>query len=160
MLEVDCRERVFRASSAGESLADATAQVFWSASSCTQARIRIAIAPPPAAGEEAVQEFDPATSEMQPAAPAAAPISLTAIYDGPDGFARLIEDFASGAHAFSLEDFRASYSPAQWTELRQRLAEAGFRGARVHLQVQLSDQMRQFLGASTARAEVPNVILE
>ncbi|MBN8263509.1 MAG: hypothetical protein J0M21_02515 [Xanthomonadales bacterium] len=160
VLEVDCRERVFRASSAGESLADATAQVFWSANSCTQARIRIAIAPPPAGGEEAVQEFDPATSEMQPATPAAAPISLTAIYDGPDGFARLIEDFASGTHAFSLEDFRASYSPAQWTELRQRLAEAGFRGARVHLQVQLSDQMRQFLGASSARAEVPNVILE
>ena len=73
---------------------------------------------------------------------------------------RLIEDFASGAHAFSLEDFRASYSPAQWSELRQRLAEAGFRGARVHMQVQLSDQMRQFLGASSARAEVPNVILE
>jgi hypothetical protein len=160
VLEVDCRERVFRASSAGESLADATAQVFWSASSCTQARIRIAIAPPVAAAAEPVQEFDPATSEMQAVAPAAPPISVTVLYDGPEGFARLIDDFQSGTHAYALEDFRASYSPAQWGELRQRLAEAGFRGARVFLGIQLSDQMKQFLGASTARAEVPTVILE
>ena len=46
------------------------------------------------------------------------------------------------------------------TLLRQRLAEAKFRSARVFLQVELSDQMKQYLGASTARAEVPSVILE
>ncbi|WP_240097931.1 type VI secretion system protein [Thermomonas flagellata] len=157
VLEVDCRERVFRASSAGESLADATAQVFWSPSSCTQARIRIAVAPPaPEGGPE--QEFDPATSQMHAAA--VPPVVLTAIYEGADGFARLVSDFASGAHAFALEDFRASYSPAQWAELRPRLAQMGFRGARVFLQVAPSDQLQQFLGARGARAEVPSQILE
>jgi hypothetical protein len=30
----------------------------------------------------------------------------------------------------------------------------------VFLKVELSDQMKQYLGASTARAEVPSVILE
>ena len=36
VFEVECRERSYRASSAGESLADAKAQVFWSPSSCLQ----------------------------------------------------------------------------------------------------------------------------
>ena len=69
-------------------------------------------------------------------------------------------DFANGSHAFGLDDFRESYSPAQWSDLRGRLAVAKFRSARVFLQVNLSDEMKQFLGARTARAEVPNVILE
>jgi type VI secretion system protein ImpL len=150
---------VYRASSAGESLADAKAQVFWSASSCLEARIRISVAAPPADDGEALQEFDPDTSAMQPAQAGEA-ISLTRIYAGPEGFAELIADFAGGSHAFGVEDFRASYSPAQWGQVRQRLADARFRGARVFLQVELSDQMKQFLGARTARAEVPNVILE
>ena len=160
VFEVECRERVYRASSAGESLADATAQVFWSAGSCLQARIRLSIAAPPVEGAEAVQEFDPATSQMVDAAPAGEPISLTRIYAGPDGFAKLIEEFAGGSRVFAVEDFRESYSPAQWSELRQRLAEAKFHSARVFLKVELSDQMKQYLGASTARAEVPSVILE
>ena len=160
VFEVECRERVYRASSAGESLADATAQVFWSAGSCLQARIRLSIAAPPAEDAEVVQEFDPATSQMVDAAPAGEPISLTRIYAGPEGFAKLIEEFAGGSRVFAVEDFRESYSPAQWSELRQRLAEAKFRSARVFLQVELSDQMKQYLGASTARAEVPSVILE
>lgn len=160
VFEVECRERVYRASSAGESLADATAQVFWSAGSCLQARIRISIAPPPDPAAAGVQEFDPETSEMRASSPAAAPITLTRIYQGPEGFAQLISDFAGGAHAFGVEDFRQSYSPAQWGDVRQRLAAAKFRTARVFLQVDLSDQMKQFLGARTARAEVPNVILE
>jgi type VI secretion system protein ImpL len=159
VFEVECRERVYRASSAGESLADAKAQVFWSASSCLEARIRISVAAPPAEDGEALQEFDPDTSAMQPAQAGEA-ISLTRIYAGPEGFAELIADFAGGSHAFGVEDFRASYSPAQWGQVRQRLADARFRGARVFLQVELSDQMKQFLGARTARAEVPNVILE
>ena len=160
VFEVECRERVYRASSAGESLADATAQVFWSAGSCLQARIRISITAPVEETAEAVQEFDPATSEMLAAKPPAAPISLTRIYAGPEGFAKLIEEFAGGSRVFAVEDFRESYSPAQWSEVRQRLAEAKFRSARVSLQVELSDQMKQYLGASTARAEVPSVILE
>ena len=161
VFEVECRERVYRASSAGESLADATAQVFWSPSSCLQARIRIAMVAPPPEGAPQLQEFDPATSQMQPVPPPEGEVlTLTRIYAGPDGFAELIRDFAGGSHAFGVEDFRASYSPAQWGELRQKLADAGFRSARVFLQVELSDEMKQFLGASNARAEVPSVILE
>ena len=157
--EVECRERVYRASSAGESLADATAQVFWSPSGCLQARIRIAMRLPAAAGE-ALAAFDPDSSEMVAEPQAPGELSLTRIYPGPEGFAQLVADFAGGSRAYTVEDFRASYSPAQWAALRQRLAEAGFRGARVFLQVELSDQMKQYLGASNARAEVPSVILE
>ena len=158
--EVECRERVYRATSAGESLADATAQVFWSASSCLQAKIRISVVPPAQVGADTTQEFDPETSEMRAAAPPVAPINLTKLYDGQEGFAQLVADFATGSHAFGLDDFRESYSPTQWSDLRARLAAAKFRSARVFLQVNLSDEMKQFLGARTARAEVPNVILE
>jgi hypothetical protein len=164
VLEVECRERVYRANSAGASLADATAQVFWSPSSCMQARVRISIATPAPKQTEVnpVQEFDPATSQMRPAdtAPAAPDLSLVRTYVGADGFAALIKDFTSGAHAFGVEDFRDSYSPAQWTQLRPKLDAAGFRGARVFLKVELSDEMKRYLGASTARAEVPSEILE
>ena len=160
VFEVECRERVYRATSAGESLADAKAQVFWSPSSCLEARIRVSFAAPAEEAVEATQEFDPDTSEMQAVEAPAEQLSLTRIYAGPEGFARLIEEFSGGAHAFGVEDFRESYSPAQWGELRQKLAAAKFRSARVFLQVELSDQMKQYLGASTARAEVPSVILE
>ena len=161
VFQVECSQRNFRASSAGASLADATAKVFWSPSSCLTASIQINMVAPPPETAQPVQEFDPETSQMQAAAePEGESISLTRIYEGPEGFKRLIEDFASGARAFGIEDFRDSYSPAQWSDLRQKLADAKFRSARVFLQVELSDEMKQYLGASTARAEVPNVILE
>lgn len=160
VFEVECRERVYRASSVGDSLADAKAQVFWSAANCLQARVRINMAVPPPETSAPVQEFDPETSQMQAAAAPPEEIGLTRIYAGPDGFKELIEDFASGSHVYAAEDFRASYSPAQWADLRKRLSEAGFRSARVFLQVELSDEMKRYLGASTARAEVPSVILE
>ncbi len=108
-----------------------------------------------------MQEFDPATSEMRAETPPPLPpINLTMLYDGQEGFAQMVTDFANGSHAFGLDDFRDSYSPAQWRELRGRLAAAKFRSARVFLKVDLSDEMKLFLGARTARAEVPNVILE
>src|SRR5690606_38058354 len=142
VFQVECSQRNFRASSAGASLADATAKVFWSPSSCLTASIQISVVPPPDEEATAIQEFDTETSEMQAVAPEVEPISLTRIYEGPDGFKALIEEFSSGVHAFSVEDFRGSYTPAQWSELRQQLAAARFRSARVFLQVELSDQMR------------------
>ena len=163
VLEVECRERVYRASSAGASLAEAIGQVVWPPSSWKQGPIRISMASPAPkqAATAPVQEFDPATSQMQPvAAPAAPDLSLVKTYVGVYGFAALIKDFANGAHAFGVEDFRDSYSPAQWTQLRPKLDAAGFRGARVFLKVDLSDEMKRYLGASTARAEVPSEILE
>lgn len=160
VFQVECSQRNFRATSAGASLADAAAKVFWSPSSCLTASIQINMVAPPPEDAEAVQEFDPDTSEMQAAETPGEQISLTRIYEGPEGFKRLIGEFSGGARAFGIEDFRESYSPAQWSEVRQKLADARFRSARVFLQVELSDEMKQYLGASTARAEVPNVILE
>jgi len=160
VFQVECSQRTFRATSAGASLADATAKVFWSPSSCLTASIQVNMVAPPADTGETVQEFDPDTSEMQAAETPGEQIVLTRIYEGPDGFKRLVEEFAGGARAFGIEDFRASYSPSQWGEVREKLAAARFRSARVFLQVELSDEMKQYLGASTARAEVPNVILE
>jgi type VI secretion system protein ImpL len=159
-LEVECRERVYRASSAGESLADASAQVFWSPSSCMQASLRIQVELPDAMGMGAIQAFDPETSAMQPVESERNALTLVRTYMGAEGFTALIRDFSNGYHAFGIEDFRDSYSPAQWTQLRPKLWAAGFRGAKVFLKIELSDEMKRYLGASTARADVPSVILE
>jgi type VI secretion system protein ImpL len=67
VFQVECSQRNFRATSAGASLADATAKVFWSPSSCLTASIQINMVAPAPEAAEAVQEFDPETSEMQAA---------------------------------------------------------------------------------------------
>src|SRR3546814_14357102 len=71
-------------------------------------------------------------------------LSLTRIYSGPEGFLQLIEQFEDGVQAFSLNDFRESYTPMQWRELVPRLREAGFSQARARLKVEQSDQTRQY----------------
>ena len=158
MLEVDCRERVFRASSAGESLADATAQVFWSASSCprrasaSRSRRRLLSSEEADPGIRSRNQRDAASD------PAAAPISLTAIYDGPDGFRAPDRGFRIGRARVLAGGLPRQLQPRAVERIAPAPAEAGPRRTRPPT-VQLSDQMRQFLGASTARAEVPNVIL-
>src|SRR3546814_17672916 len=71
-------------------------------------------------------------------------LSLTRIYSGPEGFLQLIEQFEDGVQAFSLNDFRESYTPMQWRELVPRLREAGFSQARVRLTVAPSAQLRPY----------------
>lgn len=156
VLEIDCRERVYRASSAGQSLADAKAQVFWSPGSCLESRLKISLAEPAAPPAQGMEEVaTPAPSQPLPPA-----IELTRIYTGPDGFVAMIEEFESGSRAFGLSDFRSSYSPEQWRELSARLRTLGFGQARVHLQVELSDEMNQFLLARRATPELPTRILD
>src|SRR3546814_2461177 len=46
VLEIDCKERLYRATSNAPSLAEARVTVFWSPASCTSARIRISLAEP------------------------------------------------------------------------------------------------------------------
>lgn len=159
VLEIDCRERVFRASSVGESLSESKAQVFWSPANCLESRIRVSLAlPAHDAGGQTMQAFDPQSSEMHEVP--AEQLTLTRIYSGADGFVRMVNDFSGGSHAYGLEDFRASYSPQQWSQIAPRLAAARFRGARVYLQVEPSPELRQYLGARTLPAELPATILE
>src|SRR3546814_13382248 len=80
---------------------------------------------------------------------------MTRIYSGPEGFLQLIEQFEDGVQAFSLNDFRESYTPMQWRELVPPLRAAGFSQARVRLKVEPSDQMRQYLAARETPASLP-----
>lgn len=164
VLEVVCRERTYLASTRAESLAEATAQVFWSPDSCIEARLHISLpAPPeapaaaaPGAMPGAVPAPVPATTPPPPLGP-----RLTLIYPGAEGFATLISDFRSGSHAFRLPDFRTSYGPIQWKELSVRLAQQGFTEARVFMDVRPSDEMLRFLNARTEpAAALPTSILE
>ena len=83
------------------------------------------------------------------------------LYRGPDGIARLLEQFAPGAHVFSLGDFRESYSPSQWQQLAPRLQAIGFRQARVHLRIEPSEPMQRFLASrGAAPLALPQTILE
>ena len=83
------------------------------------------------------------------------------IVEGLEGcFVQLIDEFKTGSRAFGVNDFRASYSPAQWTDLSQRLRSAGFSQARVFLQIEPSDEMQAFLSARGASPELPTRILD
>lgn len=161
VLEVDCKERLYRAVSNAPSLAEARTSVFWSPGSCVEARIRIALAPPDALDSL----MDAGAAAGAPSAPAlaAAPepsLSLTRIYPGPDGFRQLVDDFADGAQAYALAEFRDAYTPAQWSELVPQLRQAGFSGARVHLQVEPSDELVRYLAARDRPASMPVSIIE
>src|SRR3546814_19545758 len=82
-------------------------------------------------------------------------LSLTRIYSGPEGFLQLIEQFEDGVQAFSLNDFRESYTPMQWRELVPRRREAGFSQARVRGEVEPTDQLPQDLTAGKKQASLP-----
>jgi hypothetical protein len=166
VLQVDCQGRVFSATSTAASLAQSKALVYWSPDSCTQASIDIDIATSVASPADDVSAMvDAAATGAAPVAaaapvPAPPPLSLTLIYAGTDGFVRLLKDFGSGSHVFALDDFRASYSPAQWSALVPQLRSLGFSRVRVSLRAEPSDQMRQFLAARNAPTSLPATIVD
>lgn len=160
VLEVDCKERLYRAVSNAPSLAEAKTSVFWSPTSCVEARIRIALVPPDAL-DSVMDGGAPAGFEgpMQAAAPEPS-LSLTRIYPGPEGFRQLLEDFQHGSQTYALAEFRDAYSPAQWSGLVQQLRQAGFTSARVRLQVEPSDELNRYLAARERPASIPAAIVE
>jgi type VI secretion system protein ImpL len=171
--ELICNGQSVGITSRGESLTDAQMQPQWSPSTCPEARIRIAL---PASASQALAATDAVAAAPEdataapvvPAAPAPAvppppdpAFRLTLLYRGPDGIARLLEQFAPGAHVFSLGDFRESYSPSQWQQLAPRLQAIGFRQARVHLRIEPSEPMQRFLASrGAAPLALPQTILE
>jgi type VI secretion system protein ImpL len=157
-LELDCKERLFVASTRGEALSDAKASVFWSPQSCLEARIRVGLpdmpkAPPASAGANAAVAvpvaFDPNAGPR-----------LTKTYAGKEGFVALLQDFRDGAHTFAMGDFRKSYAPAQWQEIADKAAALGVRDVRVYLQVNLSDEMKRYLSGRGAVTRVPAQLFE
>ncbi len=165
VLEMVCRERSYHASTRAESLADATAQIFWSPDSCVEARLHISLPAAPAAAAHDTPADPAQTALPTPGAAIPMPIAalgprLTLIYPGAEGFGTLISDFKTGSHVFRLADFRTSYAPIQWKEMTQLLQQIGFTNARVFLDIRLSDDMQRFLGARTAPAALPTSILE
>lgn len=170
--EVVCSGQAHAISSRGESLSDAQMQLQWTPGACTEARLRIALpataGTAPASVDTAPVAAAPAAgAALPPAPPIAAPppaepgIRLTLLYRGTEGFAQLLQDFAPGAHVFSLSDFRASYSASQWEELAPRLQAAGFRQARVHLRIEPTPEFEQALSlTSTTAIALPAQLLD
>jgi hypothetical protein len=148
-LEIDCKERKFVAATRPESLADSRVNVYWSPTSCIEARLRIALPDPP----------PPLASAPMPAAAQPSP-RLTRSYSGPEGFVRLLQEFTDGAQSFRLGDFRQPDRPAQWQEAAQGAGALGVDNARVYLKVTISEEMERYLGASGAAAAVPARIFE
>ncbi|MCD9029082.1 type VI secretion system protein [Luteimonas sp. BDR2-5] len=161
VLEIDCKERLYRAVSNAPSLAEAKASVFWSPQSCVEARIRIALQPPDAL--DSMMDGGAPTGDPLAAPPAAAAepaLQLTRIYSGPEGFRELVEDFSDGVQDYPAVAFRDAYTPAQWSELVPRLREAGFSGVRVLLQVEPTDELNRYLSARDRPASVPASIVD
>jgi hypothetical protein len=175
-LEVECKERVFVATTRAESLSDWRANVYWSPVSCLEARLRIALPePPPAPAPAPPRPPPPPTVRGGPGeapAPAAAPpaapkqtappqpLRLTRTYPGPEGFIELLREFQDGSHSYGLGDFRKSYSAAQWQEIAQRASALGVDHARVFLRIKLSEEMERYLGGRGVSAAVPTRLFE
>ncbi len=158
-LEIECKERLYRAVSNAASLAESRASVFWAPSSCVEARIRISLAPPDTL--DSVMEGGAPTGQAAPVSAAPEPeLSLTRVYAGPEGFLELIADFQDGSQSYALQEFRDAYTPAQWSALVPQLRQAGFNGARVLLQAEPSDEMNRYLAARERPASIPASIVE
>lgn len=171
--EVVCGGQSKSITSRGESLTDAQLQLQWSPATCPEARIRISLPPRASAQLASVDSTPVPAAPAAPADPAAPPpppaappepetgFRLTLLYRGADGFERLLQEFALGAHVFGVNDFRESYSPSQWSELQPRLRDAGFRQARVHLRIEPSQEMQRYLAArGVAPPTLPQTILQ
>lgn len=157
-LEVECKERLYRAVSNAPSLAESRASVFWAPSSCVEARIRISLAGPDTL-DSVMEAGAPAVADA-PVAPPQPELSLTRVYPGPEGFLELIADFQDGSQSYALQEFRDAYTPAQWSDLVPQLRQAGFSGARVLLQAEPSDEMNRYLAARERPASIPASIVE
>lgn len=163
-LEVDCKDRVYSATSKAESLADARTRVYWSPEQCPEARLRIALPqpePPPPPATAAPAATAGATSPAPAPAPATPPppgARLTRVYSGADGFVRLLDEFRDGSRSLRIADFRGAYSAAQWQTLQPQLA--GLASVRVYLSIQPSDELKRFLSARNTPTSVPTSILE
>ncbi|MFC5742992.1 type VI secretion protein IcmF/TssM N-terminal domain-containing protein [Dyella tabacisoli] len=158
VLQIDCKDRNFNASSKAASLAEAKVAVFWSPATCTQASLRISMEPP--APVEASLVPATSSSAAPPLVPPPEPLVLTRLYSGPDGFQQLLKDFASGSHGFVLADFHDSYNALQWADITGRLRDAGFSQAQVFLTIELSDPMKQYLNARSTPVSLPGAIIE
>ncbi|WP_449433501.1 type VI secretion protein IcmF/TssM N-terminal domain-containing protein [Pseudomonas putida] len=155
-LEVDCKDRVYSATSKAESLADARTRVYWSPEQCPEARLRIALPlPEPVALPTATSPDSPAPAPAAPPTPGA---RLTRIYSGAEGFLRLLDEFRDGSRSLRIADFRGAYSAAQWQTLQPQLA--GLTNVRVYLSIQPSDELKRFLSARNTPTSVPTSILE
>lgn len=159
VLQIDCKDRSFSASSKAQSLAESKVAVFWSPANCLQASLRISLEQ--AAPNEVALVPAASASAAGAVAPAAADaLVLTKLYAGQDGFLQLLKDFGGGSHSFALADFRDSYTPLQWADITGRLRAVGFNQARVYLAVELSDAMKQYLSARNTPVAMPATIIE
>ncbi|HEV2681076.1 MAG TPA: hypothetical protein VGV14_11295, partial [Rhodanobacter sp.] len=159
VLQIDCRDHSFSASSKAQSLAESKVAVFWSPANCLQASLRISLEQPPP--NEVALVPAASASAAGAAAPAVADaLVLTKLYAGQDGFLQLLKDFGDGSHSFVLADFRDSYTPLQWADITARLSTVGFNQAQVFLVVDLSDAMKQYLNARNTPVAMPATIIE
>jgi len=159
VLQIDCKDRSFSASSKAQSLAESKVAVFWSPANCLQASLRISLEQAGPA-EVALVPAGSASAAGASAPAAAEPLVLTKLYSGQDGFLQLLKDFAGGSHSFALADFRDSYTPLQWADITGRLRDVGFSQARVFLGVDLSDAMKQYLSSRNTPVTMPSAIIE
>lgn len=154
-LEVECKDRIYSASSKAESLADARTRVFWSPEQCPEARLRIALPQPEPTPIPLTEPASAASPALPPPVPGG---RLTRVYSGTDGFVRLLDEFRDGSRSLRIADFRGAYSAAQWQSLQPQLA--GLANVRVYLSIQPSDELKRFLSARNTPTSVPTSILE
>ena len=147
--EVMCQDRSFSVNSQGESLADGRVLVFWAEQACPQIRLRIAL---PDLDDNLPEDTNTPASNN-------APLRLTLLYQGPESFLTLLQQFKGGARTFRLSEFQSSYTPAQWAQLAPRLQMAGLTQVRVFLKASPTPEMERYLAGNREQPLLPDSIL-
>ncbi|HEX7815852.1 type VI secretion system protein [Dyella sp.] len=159
VVQIDCKDRNYSTTTKAASLAESKLPLYWSAAGCLQATVRISMETPPPSEAALVPAGSASAANAKPPV-AAEPLVVTKLYSGQDGFLQLLKDFSTGSHAFTLDDFRDSYTPLQWADIGGRLRDVGFAQAQVFLTIDLSDAMKQYLNARQTPVALPASIIE
>lgn len=145
-LSLSCRGNKTTVSTLGGSLSERTVKIYWSPDSCDEIRIRVAL---------------PSPADAATAANASKNIaSLTKTYTGRDGFIQLVNDFKLGTIAFSLQEFKSSYTASEWAELLKRITPLGITGVKIFLEIQKSNELAKYMSASRNTNGIPIFLMD
>ena len=145
-----CRGAIVTLKSKAKLTADRSMKIYWSPDLCDRARIEVSLPDiPPTLQQRAASNNVPLIT------------SLAKDYLGRDGFEKLLQEFKSGSRSFAVSEFKPSYPPAEWPNIAKSLAMAGVNAVSVHLSIDRSPELEQFLQASAIVAgQLPQSIMQ
>ena len=135
--QIECEAKTFKVSNRPKEGTEASTTVFWSADSCSDAVITVAMG----CDRRCV---DRAAAVGIPVSPSSS-LSITKRYKGQGGFLRFLQEFGGGSRTFTLGDFMDSYAPAEWQRLGATLQPYRVSSIKVSLRTDVPPTLATFM---------------